>query len=185
MDPLLPISQDLFLKVLRPYEASTLFALVDLNRPHLRQWLPWVDSTRSPEDTRRFLEASWAGFEQGCGYNYGIRAQGKLVGVIGFHGFDRVNRVTSLGYWLSASSCGRGIMRQSVSACTTYAFRKQEMNRLYVRIATGNARSRRIPQALGFHQEGTQRQAEWLYDHFVDLEIYSILAAEWPGTGKV
>ena len=159
-----------------------LFALVRHNREHLRRWLPWVDGTRQPMDTRRFLEMSYAGLLRGAGFSYGIRHCGTLVGVIGFHGFDRVNRVTSLGYWLAEQYCGEGIMRQSVVACVDFAFKEQDMNRLYIRCATGNLRSKRIPEALGFVHEGTQRQAEWLYDHFVDLDVYSILASEWKGT---
>ncbi|MGC9452323.1 MAG: GNAT family N-acetyltransferase [Oceanipulchritudo sp.] len=179
MKPFISICPDLSLRVLRPNEAGMLFSLVEENRNHLREWLPWVDATRSPVDTRKFLEMSYSGFLRGAGFNYGIRFCGGLVGVIGFHGFDRVNRVTSLGYWLSVDHCGQGIMRQSVAACVEFAFHVQEMNRLYVRCATGNQRSRRIPEALGFVHEGTQRQAEWLYDHFVDLEVYSVLASEW------
>lgn len=101
--------------------------------------------------------------------------------MIGFHGFDGANRVTSLGYWLALDACGQGVMRASVEACVSYAFRDRGMNRLYVRCATENQRSRRVPEALGFVHEGTQREAEWLYDHFVDLEVYSVLAAEWKG----
>lgn len=181
MEPILSISADLFLRVLRPYEAGTLFSLVQKNREHLREWLPWVDATHSPVDTRRFLEMTYAGFLRGQSVNFGIRHHGSLVGTVGFHGFDRMNRVTSLGYWLCGDACGKGIMRQSVAACIEYAFEKQAMNRLYIRCATGNARSRRIPEALGFTHEGTQRQAEWLYDHFVDLDVYSLLVSEWKG----
>jgi ribosomal-protein-serine acetyltransferase len=182
VDPILAISPDLFLRVLRPYEAGALFSLVQENREHLRQWLPWIDATRSPVDSRRFLEISYAGFLRGGGFNFGIRYHGELVGVIGFHGFDRANRTTSIGYWLSQAACGKGLMRQSVSACIEYAFDKQGMNRLYIRCATANHRSRRVAQALGFTHEGTQREAEWLYDHFVDLEVYSILASEWKAS---
>lgn len=179
MDPILVISPELFLRVLRPYEAGTLYSLVEKNRRHLREWLPWIDATRSPVDSRRFLEMSYAGFLRGVGFNLGIRYHGSLVGVVGFHGFDRMNRVTSLGYWLAEEACGKGIMRQSVAACIDYAVEKQNMNRICIRCASGNLRSKRIPQSLGFTCEGTQREAEWLYDHFVDLEIFSLLAAEW------
>lgn len=178
----IPISSDLFLGVLRPHETGTLFSLVQRNRDYLRQWLPWVDGTRNPLDTRRFLEMSYVGFLRASGANYGIRYLGSLVGVVGFHTFDRANSVTSLGYWLAEEHCGKGIMRQSVSACVDFAFKEQGMNRLYVRCASENQRSKRIPEALGFVHEGMQRQAEWLYDHFVDLDVYSILASEWKGT---
>lgn len=179
MEPVISISHELILRVLRPSEAGALFSLVQKNRAHLREWLPWVDATRGPVDTRKFLEISYAGFMKGAGFNFGIRYHGGLVGIIGFHGFDMANRVTSLGYWLSKDACGKGIMRQSVAACIRYAFVERGMNRLYIRCASGNFRSKRIPESLGFIHEGTQREAEWLYDHYVDLDVYSLLASEW------
>ncbi|NDV62031.1 GNAT family N-acetyltransferase [Puniceicoccales bacterium CK1056] len=182
MDPIISISHDLVLKVLRPCEAGVLFSLVQKNRAHLREWLPWVDSTRSPVDTRKFLEMSYGGFLHGAGFNFGIRHHGGLVGLVGFHGFDMANRITSLGYWLSEDACGKGIMREAVAGCVQYAFSDRGMNRVYVRCATNNFRSKRIPESLGFTHEGTQREAEWLYDHFVDLDVYSVLAAEWDGS---
>jgi ribosomal-protein-serine acetyltransferase len=180
VDPVLTISRELYLKPLRPYEAGTLFALVERNRAHLRKWLPWVDSTKSPIDSRKFIEMNYTAAIHGRAVTFGIRYKNELAGCIGFHGFDRANRVTSLGYWLGKEFCGQGIMRKSVDRCLEFAFREQNMHRLYIRCATGNERSRRIPKALGFTYEGLQREAEWLYTHFVDLEIYSMLSTEWP-----
>ena len=167
------------MKVLRPQDAAVLFMLVDRNREHLREWLPWVDATRSPADTRRFIEMGYAQYQKGAAINYGIRVNGSLAGVVGFHGFDRMHRVTSLGYWLAREYCGQGIMRKCVAHCIDAAFRVEDMNRLYIRCAVENARSRQIPINLGLTHEGTQRQAEFLYDHFVDLDVYSVLAEEW------
>jgi ribosomal-protein-serine acetyltransferase len=45
--------------------------------------------------------------------------------------------------------------------------------------AVGNTKSRAVPERLGFVQEGILHDAEWLYDHYVDLVIYSILKAAW------
>lgn len=182
MNPTISISADLSLRVLRPNEADSIYKLVHKNREHLRRWLPWVDATRSAGDCRKYLETSYSGFLKGDGFNYGIRFKGQLVGTIGFHGFDRINLVTSLGYWLAKDACGQGIMWQSAQACTEYAIKEREMNRVYIRCATGNESSKRIPKTLGYTYEGTQRQAEWLYDHFVDLEVYSMLAAEWDNS---
>lgn len=175
------ISPELQLRLLRSGQAGILYALVDRNRDHLRRWLPWVDSTRSPADSHRFLEANEESFQDGRGFTLGIHWKSQLAGAIGFHGFDRSNRITSLGYWLGAEYCGRGIMRRSVANCVDMAIREEGMNRVYLRCGTGNRASKRIPQALGFRFEGIQREAEWLYDHYVDLEVYSMLASEWMG----
>lgn len=179
MDPTLSLSSEVVLRVLRPAEAGALYSLVEQNRAHLRKWLPWVDGMNSVGKERAFLESLYRSYQQGGGFNYGIRYRGCLVGLIGFHGFDPINRVTSLGYWLGEAYCGRGIMRLAVRGCVDYALRDRGMNRLFIRVATGNERSRRIPETLGFVHEGVQREAEWLYDRFVDLAVFSMLAREW------
>lgn len=70
-------------------------------------------------------------------------------------------------------------MTNACRAVLTYAFHKLQLNRMAILCATGNARSRAIPERLGFIQEGIRREGEWLYDHFVDLVVYSMLAREW------
>jgi ribosomal-protein-serine acetyltransferase len=49
----------------------------------------------------------------------------------------------------------------------------------------GNAKSRAVPERLGFKQEGILREAEWLYDHYVDLVVYSMLKSQWVNPKRV
>lgn len=172
------IDEHLVLRVLEPSEGVDLFHVVDTSRDHLRQWLPWVDHTRKAAHSVQFIERLHAAFAERQAAHYGIFADAQLVGMVGFHAFDWTNRVTSLGYWLGQAACGRGWMRRSVTACLDHAF-ALGMNRISIRCAVGNARSRRIPEALGFTLEGIQREAEWLNGRFVDLEVHSLLASEW------
>jgi ribosomal-protein-serine acetyltransferase len=53
------------------------------------------------------------------------------------------------------------------------------LNRLVITCATQNQKSRAIPERLGFVHEGIARDAEWLYDHFVDHDIYAKLHCDW------
>ncbi|MEN1761147.1 GNAT family protein [Anoxynatronum sibiricum] len=55
----------------------------------------------------------------------------------------------------------------------------RSLNRVEIRCATGNHKSRAIPQQLRFVAEGVLREAEWLYDHYVDHVVYAMLASEW------
>lgn len=157
-------------------------ALIQTNRTFLRQWLPWVDEEHCPHDSAKVIDVWRRCFSEGAEFSVGIIYEGALIGIIGYHGFDQLNRITSIGYWLIESKTGKGIMTRSVRALIDYAINERNMNRVSIRCATKNTASRAIPERLGFIHEGTQREAEWLYDHFVDLELYSILASEWNST---
>jgi len=159
--------------------ANELFALTDRNRAHLRAWLPWVDATKTVDDTRKFIRTSMEQVARGDGFNAAIRHQGAIAGCVGHHKVDRANRSTSLGYWVSADRQGRGLATAATRALVDHAIRGLGLNRVEIRCGTANAKSRRVPEKLGFTLEGVSRQAEWLYDHFVDLAVYSMTAADW------
>jgi len=102
-----------------------------------------------------------------------------IVGVIGYNHIDWANRIGHMGYWLAASFQGQGMMTIACQALMDHAFTALNLDRLVIACATENHRSRAIPERLGFHHEGTAQEAEWLYDHFVDHEIYALLYDHW------
>ncbi|HUP80906.1 MAG TPA: GNAT family protein, partial [Pirellula sp.] len=99
-------------------------------------------------------------------------------GMIGFHEIDLANHAASIGYWLSSTFQGRGIMTRACRAVVDHARKDLDLNRVVIRCATENRKSRAIPERLGFHLEGIQREAEWLNDRFVDLAAYSLLKSD-------
>ncbi|HEX8685562.1 MAG TPA: GNAT family protein, partial [Pyrinomonadaceae bacterium] len=113
-----------------------------------------------------------------------IFSGGRVAGSIGYNNIDWANRKTDIGYWLGAAYQGRGLMTRSCRALVGHAFGELRLNRVEIYCAVANVRSRRIPERLGFAQEGTHRQAEWVHDHFKDLVSYSMLAAEWKEKGQ-
>ena len=175
----LAIDTDLELRLLEPEHAEELFALTDRNRQHLRPWLSWVDWARSADGTREFLESSLERFKSGWTLQAGLWWKGKLVGSISLDWIDSGNKSTSVSYWLDAGHQGRGIMTRSCRALVDYAFRERELNRIALLCTPENRRSRAVAERLGFKQEGVQRQAYWMYDHFEDLVLYAMLASEW------
>jgi ribosomal-protein-serine acetyltransferase len=102
-----------------------------------------------------------------------------MCGVCGFHPFDITNKIGGIGYWLSRAYSGKGIMTLSVKALVEVGFRDYGLNRIEITCATGNARSRAIPERLEFKFEGVLREREFLYGRYVDHAIYSMLASEF------
>ena len=167
------------LELLQPQHAPEIFELIDANRAHLREWLPFVDGTQSVEDTRRFREAGAQRYARDGSFDAGIFQHGSLAGVIGLHWVHAGNRSTSLGYWLGAEFTGRGLMTRSVNAVLEHCFTELNLNRISSAAAVSNTRSNAVLQRCGFRLEGISREPEWLYDHFVDHNLYGILQRDW------
>ncbi len=179
--PLLCISIDegTELRIFEERHAQEVVELVDQHRAYLRQWLPWVDNSRTVEDSRAFIRSSMAQFAQNEGFQAGIWYNAKFAGAIGYHGLNWFDRKVEIGYWLSESLQGKGVMTKACRMLITYAFTELGLNRVEIHCATENVRSCAIPKRLGFTQEGILREAQWLYDHYVDMVIYGLLAREW------
>lgn len=175
----LTVNEDIFLRTFQLEDADRLFYLVDSSRDQLRAWLPWVDNTKSPEDSRKFIEAVIEEFKNGKSIELGIFYKEELVGVVATHSISKANRHTSLGYWLATEYNGNGIMTAAVKALLNYLFTEKKLHRIVIKAATGNNKSKAIPEKLGFKAEGIERDGEWLYDHFVDLQVYSLLEDEF------
>ena len=71
------------------------------------------------------------------------------------------------------------MMTRAVRAVVEHAVSVWKLNRIEIRAAVGNVRSRAIPQRLGFHEEGTLREAERVGDAYLDIVVYSMLGSEW------
>jgi ribosomal-protein-serine acetyltransferase len=174
------------LRLLQKEDAAALFALTDANRDYLRQWLPWLDAIAGVNDTQNFIEHTRQQAIDLQGFVAAIWELGevavttdRLVGVIGLNKIAWQHRIGDVGYWLGESDGGRGIMTSACEVLVDYAFSTLNLNRLVIACATQNQRSRAIPVRLGFEHEGVAREAEWLYDRFVDHEIYALLKRDW------
>lgn len=173
------ISKRLGLRPLELKDTNELFALTDANRDYLRQWLPWLDSNLRAADTCAFIEQQLEKAQLGQEFVSAICYDQAIVGLIGLHNISWNNRSASIGYWLSAAHQGKGVMTLACRSMVDYGFMTLTLNRINICCAANNSRSEAVAKRLGLTYEGTLRDAEWLYDHFVDLKVHSILRYEW------
>lgn len=173
------VDDELSLKLAGPEDAEALFDLTEGSRLYLREWLPWLDSTKTVEDTKSFIQSGRQGFSENKSMTTMVIYKGDIAGTAGFNEIDHTNKIVKIGYWLGQGFQGKGIMTRVAKSLTDYALMDLNMNRVEIRVADGNDKSAAIPERLGFTEEGRIRCAEWLYDHYVDHTIYGMLAEEW------
>lgn len=158
-------------------DAQELFDLVDTNRERLRRWLPWVDATRTVDDERAWLVSVLADEDQMEGY--GVFVDGRLVGGAGVT-IGPFNVAGDIGYWIGEAFEGRGLVTKACRALIGYGFTDGGLHRIVIRAAPENARSRAIPERLGFTREGVAREEGKSAEGFHDLVVYGLLEHEWP-----
>jgi ribosomal-protein-serine acetyltransferase len=169
-----------WLRLLEESDADEMFALTDRNRAHLAPWMPWLPGTRSPEDSLGFIRLTRRQIADNDGWQAAIIRDDAIVGVVGYHRVDWGNRATSIGYWLSADAQGRGTITEAARALVDHAFGAWDLERVEIVAAVANARSRAIPERLGFTHEGVRRRAERVGGRWLDHAVYAMLAADWP-----
>ena len=69
-------------------------------------------------------------------------------------------------------------MTMSVKEMISIGFSDFELNRIEIRCATENVKSRAIPERLGFTQEGTLRSAARIEGGYLDMVVYGLLKSE-------
>ena len=175
------VNDQLIMQQLRLEDAEQLALLVDRNRNYLRRYMPWLDMSRSSDDSRFFINKVYKQWQLDGSVTLGVFYRGRLIGVNGFHPLDVINRNGSIGYWIDAAHQGQGLTTVCTREVVRYGFEKLNLHRIEIRCACDNGASEAVAKKLGFQFEGIKRQCEWLYERFIDNKVYSLLQSEFTG----
>ena len=171
--------------ILRPFkneDAKKIVTAVTENYDHLRAFLHWVVPEYDLSFAIEFIAQSRRGAEERTSIGFGIFERENLIGSIGFVNFNWPSKRAEIGYWIAKDHEGKGIITKSCKLLLNYAFGDLKLNRIEIRCAAENVRSRAVPERLGFTREAVLRQSLWRHDRFYDMVIYGILKDEWLQT---
>lgn len=170
------VDEDIRLKEIDFEDVEAIFNVIDTERKYLEEWLPFVELTQEISFTRSYVKnyLNSDKIDLTCAINF----KQQFVGIIGFKDTDFDNKKTEIGYWLSESFQHKGIITKSCKSMIQYAFDEMDINRIQIKAATENLKSKRIPERLGFTVEGIERDGELHNRGFVDLIVFSLLKAD-------
>ncbi len=164
-------------------DSALLFALIERNRLRLRRWLSWLDYIRVEADTRHFITAAIAGHANRTRMDCVVAHEGAIIGMVGLYGVDHGSRSANLTYWIDEVAGGRGLLSTAVRDLLAIGYGDFGLHRLEIRACSQNAKSCALAERLGFRRVGVIDEAQWLYDHWVDNVIYTLLKRDWQEQG--
>jgi [ribosomal protein S5]-alanine N-acetyltransferase len=89
-----------------------------------------------------------------------------------------VAHATEVAYAVAADARGFGVAAEAVDALAIALILEHGFQRVELRVAPGNLASRRVAEKAGFTYEGLLRNAGYVHSGRVDLEVWSLVAAD-------
>ncbi|HMJ66407.1 MAG TPA: GNAT family N-acetyltransferase [Candidatus Binatia bacterium] len=128
----------------------------------------------------QFINGAREQFEKGeqCVFAITLRSTAELCGSIGLKISPQHER-GELGYWIGVPFWKQGYCTEVGEAVLRFAFEELRLNCVNAHHFVRNAASGRVLQKLGMRYDGRLRQHVRKWDHFEDLDCYSILRSEW------
>lgn len=106
---------------------------------------------------------------------FAIVINGEAVGSIGVHPqTDFYCKNAEMGYWLSETFWGNGIVPEAIKLMVNYGFKTFDITRIYARTFDTNIKSQRVLEKTGFTLEAELKGTLYKYGTIYDEMIYAI-----------
>lgn len=139
---------------------------------NLRDGLPYP---YTEQDGEEYIKAMRSADETET-FAFAITVDNRAVGSVGVFRQGNIHRQTAeLGYYISQSYWGRGIMTEAVRQVCAYVFEHSDIIRIYAEPFSHNIPSCRVLEKAGFQYEGTLRSNAVKNGEVVDMKMYSLL----------
>lgn len=111
---------------------------------------------------------------------FAIEVDGVVIGDLSLHHCDQRARVAAFGIGIyDPAYIGKGYGREATGLFLDWAFRIQNYRRMWLDTWATNERAIRCYQAVGFVEEGRQRQQLFVNGTYVDVVLMGLLREEW------
>jgi RimJ/RimL family protein N-acetyltransferase len=165
----------------------TLRALADADMPRMTEFKNDVEfellgggdppRPRTLEVVRQFYEGRAKDKDS---LNFAIEADGLFIGDCGFFNVVQGSGTAEVGigigdraYW------GRGYGREALTLLVDYGFRLQNYRKLWLEVYGSNERAIRSYQAVGFVEEGRQREQVWSGGRYEDTVLMGLFRSDF------
>lgn len=151
-----------------------LWKLIDSSREFLREYLFWVDDTKSLQDVKDVTSIFMENWQKQNSFEYVFldKKTNKLVGAGGIHTVSYLHHWAEYGYYLSQNEVGHGYITEAVQLLEKALFEKG-IHRLVITCDVNNHASAAVAKRCGFELEGKLKEACFAYGKYRDELLFA------------
>lgn len=145
------------------------------NADRLREWEPWANEDGALDDPSGWIRYCLDRFAQGSAAFTFILRDDAPVGTVGLW-LESDRSRASIGYFVDRKHEGEGVVTRAVRRVVEYAMAERGVEWIEIGAAAANARSRAVPERLGFELAGVEPGALQFPDRTADRALYVLTA---------
>jgi len=168
------VDEEIKLSLVEPSFASHYLRIVSEERDYLGKWLVWPPLADSKEFFLEFISKSLHDYADGKTIVCAMFYKGLLVGNMSLHNIGQPEDTGEIGYWISQSFQGKGIVARAVKKMLSIGFEGHGLNSIYIEAAMENTSSRAVCERLGATLEEENAKPSELHGKEVLHAIYRI-----------
>jgi RimJ/RimL family protein N-acetyltransferase len=117
--------------------------------------------------------------------SFAIEADGVLIGTCGLFHLNRCDGTAGVGIGIGDRDYrGRGFGREALTLLVDYGFRLQNLRKLCLEVHGSNERAIRCYRAVGFVEEGRQREQTWSGGRYEDLVLMGLFRSDFQAAAS-
>ena len=170
--------------IMRPIalsDASDVFILA--SDPQIARYTTFFGQTlhQTPDETRDFIQLCLGMQRNNSGASWVIieKYNNEIIGMINIFGYSTTHRKAEIGYVLSPTYWGRGIMTEVSATLIAYLFHEMQLVRLQATVDPENIGSVQVLQKCGMQHEGLLHNYYIVHGASCNRAMYAILREEF------
>ena len=163
----------MLLRPLKPEDAKFMYEW--MTDPKVNQFFRFDKQDLSIEKCLEFIQHSF----NHENHHYAIEENGQYMGTISLKHINRTNKTAEYAIALRTSSQGKGLGTKASFTLFDIAFRKLNLNKIYLDVLSSNTIAIHLYEKLGFKLEGELREHIVINNQFHNLKLYGLLRNEY------
>lgn len=138
-------SDRLVLRARELNQVTEVFQLVEKNRSHLAEWMPWVEHSKSEYDTKEYIEQTISWWQDGSQFDFSIfeKTTNRIIGSIAAYNIDWSNKKCFIGFWIDSDYQGKSYISEALN-CLEKILLDLGLHRMSITCDRRNSRSQNV-----------------------------------------
>ncbi len=171
-------TERLILRKILPTDTGDMYAYS--KREDVTRYLLW-DAHPNELYTEKYISYLQERYAVGDFYDLAVvcKADGRMIGTVGFTSFDLPNRTAEIGYVISPLYRGQGYAPEAVKRILSFAFETCKLARVSAVCMKENLASLRVMEKCGLKREGLLRCAVYAKGEMKDVYLSAMTEEDY------